>query len=566
MFKNCFALTKVMLKSLFDAGTVINKKKKSKNAKNSSLLIASIILIIFLGVPLFISGFFIGSSIKTTEPTLMPIVLDNMLPVMMLATLLLSMISIISVFFFSMDNNSLLPLPLKSWEILIARFISSLGFVYVMELMFVAPILLGLSLGFELSIIQGIVTILVLLVLPFFPVSICAIIFTLLSRIINFSKYKGAFTYISVFLAVGISLFISLGSRSLGDSVNPDDISNILDLFRNWNSIFISIFPFLIPASKALSTSNILFKILWVLLFIIINSLFVGLFAIICQKPYYKTLRESDNNGGSKKKISKEEITSYKSSSSVFKSLVVTEWKTIVRSPAFFSNTIMMTLLMPIIMTVSFAVAFEVEGGPQGFGFQALVQDLQNQSLGNPIALLAIMGIVMFICSMNMVSSSAISRMGKSAGFIKTIPVKGTTIIYSKLFIGTVLGSVVGLAMIILLCVLGIINVFDSILLFILICSLNLLDNNIGLIFDLKKPVLNWDNENMAVKQNLNTLWSMLLSFAVIIVSCAISLLGLLLPYGGYIAYGLILVLSILGNYLFHRYYLKPSKVLFKSI
>ena len=58
----------------------------------------------------------------------------------------------------------------------------------------------------------------------------------------------------------------------------------------------------------------------------------------------------------------------------------------------------------------------------------------------------------------------------------------------------------------------------------------------------------------------------MLLSFAVIIVACGISLLGLLLPYGGYIAYGLILVLSILGNYLFHRYYLKPSKILFKSI
>ena len=36
MFKNCFALTKVMIKSLFDAGTVINKKKKSKNAKISS--------------------------------------------------------------------------------------------------------------------------------------------------------------------------------------------------------------------------------------------------------------------------------------------------------------------------------------------------------------------------------------------------------------------------------------------------------------------------------------------------------------------------------------------------
>ena len=104
-----------------------------------------------------------------------------------------------------------------------------------------------------------------------------------------------------------------------------------------------------------------------------------------------------------------------------------------------------MTLLMPIIMTVSFAVAFEVEGGPQGFGFQALIQDLQNQSLGNPIALLAIMGIVMFVCSMNMTSSSAISRMGKSAEFIKTIPVRPSTILYSKIFIGTVLSNLVSL-------------------------------------------------------------------------------------------------------------------------
>ena len=566
MFKNCFALTKVMLKSLFDAGTVNNKKKKTKNPKNGSLIVASIILFVCLGIPLFVSGFLIGSTVKDYDSTIMPVILDNMLPVMMLVTLLLSMISIISVFFFSMDNTSLLPLPLKSWEILIARFISSLGFVYTMELMFVAPIILGLTLGFEFTLIQGIVCILILVALPFFPISICAIIFTLLSRIINFSKYKGAFTYISIFLAIGISLTISLGSRSLGSEINPDDISNILDLFKNWNSTFITIFPFLIPASKALVINNILFKILWTLLFVITNALFVGLFAIICQKPYYKTLRESDNNGGSKKKISKEEITSYKSSSSVFKSLVITEWKSIVRCPAFFANTIMMTLLMPIIMVVSFAVAFEGEGGKEGFGFQALIQEVSNQSLANPIALLVIVAIIMFICSMNMTSSSAISRMGKSAGFVKTIPVKGTTIIYSKLFIGTVLGSVVGLALTILFCVLGIINIFDGVLLFILVCSLNLLDNNIGLIFDLKKPVLNWDNENMAVKQNLNTLWSMLLSFAVIIVACAISLLGLLLPYGGYIAYGLILVLSILGNYLFHRHYLKPSKVLFKSI
>ena len=569
MFKNCFALTKILLKSVFDSGAIslkTNKKSSKKTSKNSSLIVASIILVLFLGVPMFLSGFAIGSIIKSYDPSAMIIMMDNILPIMMLAIFLLSMISIISVFFFSMDNISLLPLPLKSWEILIARFISSLGYVYLMELLFVAPIMIGLSIGFDLSIVQFVIALLVLIALPFFPISICAIVFTYLSRIINFSKYKNAFTYISVFLAIGISLTISLGSSSITGEFNPEDISKIVDLIKTMDSLFIKIFPFLIPAAKALTTSNVLVKLLWILLFLVINSLFVALFAIVCQKPYYKTLKESDNHGGKKKKFSKEELSSYSSSSSTFKSLVVTEWRTIVRSPAFFSNTIMAVLLVPIIMVVAFAVAFEVEGGSQGFGFSALIQDLQNQSLGNSIALLAILAILLFLCSMNMTSSSAVSRMGKSASFIKTIPVKASTIVYSKLFIGTILSCFVSLAFIILLIVLGIINIFDGLLLFILVCSLNLLDNHFGFYFDLRKPVLNWDNENLAVKNNLNTLWGLLLSFVVIAIIVVLCIIFIAVTNGGYIAYAISLALSILGNVLFHLHYKKPAKLLFKAI
>ena len=57
MFKNCIALSKVMLKSVFDSGASnikINKHSKKtskKSSKSSSLIIASIILVIFLGIP-----------------------------------------------------------------------------------------------------------------------------------------------------------------------------------------------------------------------------------------------------------------------------------------------------------------------------------------------------------------------------------------------------------------------------------------------------------------------------------------------------------------------------------
>ena len=567
MFKNCLALTKVLLRSLFDAGADNSKKKKKKkSSKNSSTLIAAIILVVILDIPLLLSGLGLGLLIKMEDPTLMPSMWNLLLPISMLLILLLSMISIISVFFYSMDNTALLPLPLKSWEILVARFISSLGFVYFMELLFVAPIILGLGLGFELSIVQGLILLIVLLTLPIFPVSVCAIIFTFLSRVIDFSKHKGAFTYISMFLAIGISLSISLGSSSLGGAENPDDFKFLFDLIRNSGDTFIKFFPFLIPGSTALSNPNPWIKLLNIILLLVINGAFIAIFAIVCQKPYYKTLRESGNNGGKKKKISKEEISTETKSTPTFKSLVVTEWKTIARSPAFFSNTILAVIMLPVIMIVMFAISFEMQGGSQGFGFAALIQDLQNLSLENSLTLLGVSAITLFLCSMNMTSSSAISRMGKSAGFIKTIPLKGSTILYSKIFLGTLLSNLVSLLFLILLSVLGIINVFDTILLFILLFSLNLLDNHIGLYFDLRHPVLNWDNENKAVKNNLNTLWGMLLSFVVIVIIVVLCIIFSAVPFGGYIAYAISLLLSVVGNFLFHRYYQKDSRKLFKSI
>ena len=182
------------------------------------------------------------------------------------------------------------------------------------------------------------------------------------------------------------------------------------------------------------------------------------------------------------------------------------------------------------------------------------------------IVLLGLISITLFLCSMNMTSSSAISRMGKSAEFIKTIPVKPSTILYSKIFIGTLLSDFVSLVLIILFAAIGIINIFDATLLFVLLCSFNLLDNHIGLLFDLRKPFLNWPNETAAVKNNLNTLWGVLLSYGVIAIIAVLCIIFSAVLFGGYIAYAISLLISVAGNYLFHKHYQKKAKELFKAI
>ena len=567
MLKHCFALTKVLIKSLFDTKFGGQTKKyKKRNSKASTIALFAVLGLLVI-VPLFAYGYAVGSVIASVDTSVFKIIWNTLLPSAMIIIFLLSILSIVSVFFYSMDNAVLLPLPLKSWEILIARFITSLIFVYFTELLFVAPMIFGLGLGFELSIIQGLTLLLVLIALPVFPVSLCAIIFTFLSRIINFSKYKSAFTYISMFIAIAISLLINVGARSAGSSLeNIENLESIIDAIKTMDTGLINYVPFLIPASSALSSPDILTKLLNIVLLLIINFAFIAIFALLCQKPYYKTLRESGNNGGKKTKITKEEITTQTKSTPIFKSLVVNEWKTLQRSPAFFSNTVLAIVLVPIIMIGSFAIAFEVEGGKEGFGFAALIQDLQNLSIGNSFALLGVVCIILFLCSMNMTSSSAISRMGKSAEFIKTIPVRPSTILYSKIFIGTMLSNLVSLLFLVLLIFLGITNIFDAVLLFILICSLNLLDNHIGIVFDLRKPFLNWANETAAVKNNLNTLWGMLLSYGVIAIIAVLCIIFSAVQFGGYIAYAILLLGSVVGNLVFHKHYQKKAKELFKAI
>ena len=162
MLKHCFALTKVLIKSLFDTKFGGQTKKyKKRNSKASTIALIAVLGLLVI-VPLFAYGYAVGGVIASVDTSVIKIIWDTLLPSAMIIIFLLSILSIVSVFFYSMDNAVLLPLPLKSWEILIARFITSLIFVYFTELLFVAPMIFGLGLGFELSIIQGLTLLLVL--------------------------------------------------------------------------------------------------------------------------------------------------------------------------------------------------------------------------------------------------------------------------------------------------------------------------------------------------------------------------------------------------------------------
>ncbi len=569
MLKNCLSLTKILLRSLFDMSSPSKNKpkKKNKKEKKTSLIVLLVVLFLFCGVPFFLSGFALALALYTEDPTIAVSLWQILLPVTTILLIVMSIFAIVSVFFFSMDNQILLPLPLKSWEILVARFITAIIFVYYMELIFVAPILLGAGLGFNLSIFQFIVLLIICLCLPVFPVAFVGVIFTYLSRIINFSKYKDAYTYISMILAIGLSFgitsFMSYGESNMG---SPEGIQSLIDIIRQSENSYIYITPFLIPGITALTNANIFTQILNLVLFLILNSIIVVIFLLLCNKPYYKTLKESGNNGGNKKKISKEIIIKDTKVTSYFKSGVLTEFKTIVRSPVFFSNTFLVTLIFPLIILITVPLGLAEEGIDNNAIFNELLPQIQGSTIGNSMVLLILLCVFMFFASMNLTSGTAISRMGKSAEFVKCTPIKPIVTINIKIFWGVALSLFTALIFVIPCVVLNIINILDALLLIILLLSLFVFDNYLSLFFDLAKPILNWDNENQAMKNNYNALWGMLLSFVILALIVILCIMLEYVQFGGYVAYAIILLASLLGNFLFYKYYSRSADKVFKNI
>lgn len=127
--------------------------------------------------------------------------------------------------------------------------------------------------------------------------------------------------------------------------------------------------------------------------------------------------------------------------------------------------------------------------------------------------LAAVFAAICFVAGTNGITSSALSREGRQFYIMKMIPVSYGRQLMAKIMVGILL-TLAGLVLTI-----GTLVVFLSPppwlvgLIILIIPGAVLLPNLIGIIFELYWPKLNWENEQKAVKQNINVVFGMLFSF-----------------------------------------------------
>lgn len=493
MNKKLFILAKTLMKNSFALPT--DQKKKMRQALLLAFLVLCFVPLV-VGLIKFVAGMYDGLTVVGEQGALLSLGIAVSAIVIFFFGLLYTM----NTFYFSEDIENLLPLPVKSSHILGVKFIVVTIFEYLTEVVILLPLLIVYGLKSDQSFLYYLYGLLIFLTLPVLPIVLDSVVVMIIMRFTNLAKNKDAFRIISamvaIFFGVGINIFAQ--RMTLNQGIGQLGNNSLVAMTS-------AIFPPAKLGALGLINSGTLGGLAYICQFLALSLVGFYLFLFLGNLLYYKGVNGVSVSSSRRKSITEQELIRQTVRSSVLKSYVLKELRILFRTPSYFINCIIINFIWPIFLILSMLTKPKITSG-----VIQLKGMLQNPNLGG-ITVGVGFGIILIVASINGIASTSISREGESILFNKYIPVSYKTQIWAKVITGVLMGIVAMLTMgVAMIFVLGISWSFMAV-----ICGASLLgilfSNLVGVFIDLLNPKLHWSDEQRAVKQNLNLLFSLVI-------------------------------------------------------
>lgn len=429
-----------------------------------------------------------------------------------LLTFFFGIFYIIGVFYYSNDVERLLPLPLKPHEILTGKFFVSVVYEYLTCLFITMPVYIIYGIKSSADVMFYVIMTIVFLLLPVLPLALASILTMIIMRFTTLARNRDKFNTIAGLIVLFLALsFNYIMQKTAGSN---DQLAELLAGKGNaLAGITNKIFPGSGYASMALASSDIIAKLQNLGIFVIAVAAAFAIFLLIGNALYMKGAIATQSSSSKRRQLRDEDIVKYSQPLSGFRSIVKKEIKIMLRTPIFFMNNIVMNFLWPVFILLPTLTT--TGGGGAEIGIDQIRELVGKGALSNygnsaSIVFAALCAFIIFIAGSNGIAASAISREGICFNYMKYIPVSYTTQIKAKTAAGMIFGFAGAVLAIAVAIVLLNIPALFAILLLLISPLLVILPNLAGIIFDLRKPKLIWDNEQKAVKQNMNVLYEML--------------------------------------------------------
>lgn len=551
MKSKVLSLSKVIFKNSFQN---METAKEVNNKKSKSMIILYIFAFLYLaGIVGVFSNSLISELLKIhQEKMFLGVILLGIAGFVLIQTIF----SAINLLYYSKDNEYILPLPLKPSQIVIAK----TNVLLVTEYFIVAILgLIPLSIYGILTyanILYYIEMVIVLLIFPIIPILISSLLVLIVMSFAKFTKNRNRFQLIATIL---ILVIVFIASFAMGNTdSSPEELVQMVMKANGMVELVKNAFPTLGMAIESLTNVNIGIQLLNIILLIATTAIIYALYVFVGQKLYLKGAVGNLYSGKkNKKKI--DEKKAFKNST-IFKTYVGKEFKILLRNPIFFMQCVLPAILFPILIIGMTILGINEESNGQTIDFANMFTNKTSIYIG-----IGILCVIQFFLMFIYISVTAISRDGQNANFMKYIPVKYMKQIDYKVMPNIIMTSIMS---IITVTIAGILIKADILyLLLILITSIimGVFQSYVLIIVDLKKPKLEWNSEYAVVKQNMNLIWSVVISLISITLLIIFGMfLGNIL--NSFISIGIIAFLYLLITIITRKYINNNTKRLIEKI
>ncbi len=494
--KNYWYLTRVMLRNMLSSmnpahGTYADGKKKQKAVMRTvaiaCLAVGALASVIYVEYLLF----------KGLDQMKMPMMLPGLaIFASLMFTLVLGLFQCLSELFQGKDAPFLAVLPLTSRQVFTAR----LTTLYLMELatdlLICVPAFVLYAIGQGSAWPMAATVLPVLLLLPMIPLSIVALLASLLMRVSFFSRHRDTIVMVlSALLAIAYSITVTMMNSS---STDPSEAVAMLIRPDGLLEKILGIFPPAMWAAKGLTGDA------GMLLLYAAVSLVCAAGVILLAGPGYleQALSSTERTVIRRKKG---EVKHEWTVSSAFRTLHTLEWRELLRTPAWAYNSLLGVVMFPLMISIGMVVGVS-RGGESMGALREMLNDV------DPAYVALVTAAVMALGAMvNPAVSTAISREGGRWPFALTLPVHQKTRFMAKLMVGAEIN---------LICM-GLIGAVAWFLVrmpilwllaaFLVSGMIGLAAAVISLWVDATRPQLNWTTEMEAIKKNFNQVIGMIL-------------------------------------------------------
>ena len=419
-------------------------------------------------------------------------------------------LSVIAVYYFAQDLPVLLALPVRPYEILGAKFLTTLIHEYIAESLFIIPLFAAYAFHTAVNLPFIATAAAVFLLLPVIPVAMASVLVMAVMPFTGIARNRDRFGKIAgtLLLALVLAMNYFLQKHSAGP-VDPASLIKMLTEGKNlWTLLINRMFPACGLAVSAVTGSGTVRGFTALTAYLLASSGVVAALLAIGERLYLRGVH-GKAGGESVAAASRigPEVTRTLSAGPALTTYLLKDLRILFRDPVLFMNCIVVNFFWP------FFLVFAVAVGP-GQDLGRAVAWLRQNS-GNGMVYAVALGLGMVLASANGIASSAISREGKNLQTAKFIPVGYPKQILAKAGAAAVMGAA---ACLLMLCVAFVLFRLPADLLpavlFLAACGIAF-SVFTGVLIDLLFPKLTWDNAYKAVKQNINVPIHMALCTAV---------------------------------------------------